>query len=253
MSSPNDQASPSAGYHIKDVPTWLWLWLVPMPYVIQLIFRYLDPQTVYYEKIFVGEASVTELSTALFLFLSIILALICAKMAKQRDLSAMAILLVIYALGCLFFFGEEISWGQHLFEWQSPEYFLEHNKRSETNLHNMAFFNKSIPKWAVVIGMTIGGVLLPYIFSRKNAHYRPGTHWIHWLFPTWICAPASAIVFLSNLAAKIPAINETARFIGVRESTELYISIFFLIYIWSLYIRFKSFYAATQPDAAIGP
>ena len=32
---------------------------------------------------------------------------------------------------------EEMSWGQHLFHFESSEYFLEHNLQNETNLHNL--------------------------------------------------------------------------------------------------------------------
>lgn len=232
---------------------WVWLWLVPLPYIIQFIFRYLDPQNRYYETVFVGEFGIIETGTNLFLFLAIIFALICARRAHGWGLSGMTALLLIYAGGCFFFLGEEVSWGQHIFQWDSPEFFLENNRRNETNLHNMEFINKSIPKWIVVIAMTVGGALLPFIFKQRKRSYQPHVHWIFWLLPTRICIPAGIIVFLSNLAAKIPAINDIARHIGVRESTELYISIFFLIYAYSLYIRMKQFNSADNPEALIGP
>ena len=31
---------------------------------------------------------------------------------------------------------EELSWGQHLFKWETPQLFLETNRQGETNLHN---------------------------------------------------------------------------------------------------------------------
>lgn len=37
---------------------------------------------------------------------------------------------------CIFVAGEEISWGQRLFGYQSPEYFLAHNEQQELTLHN---------------------------------------------------------------------------------------------------------------------
>jgi hypothetical protein len=33
---------------------------------------------------------------------------------------------------------EEISWGQHLFGFESPPFFQTHNRQAETNLHNLA-------------------------------------------------------------------------------------------------------------------
>jgi hypothetical protein len=38
---------------------------------------------------------------------------------------------------CLFAAGEEISWGQRIFGWSSPSFFLQHNAQHETNLHNL--------------------------------------------------------------------------------------------------------------------
>jgi len=38
--------------------------------------------------------------------------------------------------------GEEISWGQWIFRWSSPEAFARHNLQGETNLHNF------LPPWA---------------------------------------------------------------------------------------------------------
>ncbi len=38
-------------------------------------------------------------------------------------------------------FGEEISWGQRIFGFGTPELFMEHNVQKEFNIHNLRFFN----------------------------------------------------------------------------------------------------------------
>lgn len=43
----------------------------------------------------------------------------------------------VLGLACLYVVGEEISWGQQIFDWESPEWFKEKNLQGETNLHNM--------------------------------------------------------------------------------------------------------------------
>ena len=50
-------------------------------------------------------------------------------------------------LGLLFFvcLGEEISWGQHLFGWQTPDVIRDLNYQEETNLHNMGVFHPRNP------------------------------------------------------------------------------------------------------------
>jgi hypothetical protein len=46
-------------------------------------------------------------------------------------------------LGCFFFvaFGEEISWGQAVFGFSTPETFTQINRQDETNLHNLWLFD----------------------------------------------------------------------------------------------------------------
>ena len=52
---------------------------------------------------------------------------------------------IIGALSCLYIAGEEMSWGQHFFHWNTPEYWAELNRQEETNLHNTyAVFEKML-------------------------------------------------------------------------------------------------------------
>lgn len=43
---------------------------------------------------------------------------------------------LILALASLYVCGEEISWGQRLFSFETPHFFQQHNLQQETNLHN---------------------------------------------------------------------------------------------------------------------
>ena len=44
---------------------------------------------------------------------------------------------VLMILGLFFGYGEEISWGQRIFEVESSEFFSQNNAQNETNLHNL--------------------------------------------------------------------------------------------------------------------
>lgn len=46
-------------------------------------------------------------------------------------------LIALFSLGCLVLALEEISYGQWIFNWESPEIFKEINTQQETNLHNI--------------------------------------------------------------------------------------------------------------------
>ena len=44
---------------------------------------------------------------------------------------------LLLALACFYVVGEEISWGQRIFDIETPEFFRRHNLQQETNLHNL--------------------------------------------------------------------------------------------------------------------
>ena len=73
----------------------------------------------------------------------------------------------LVALFCLFVAGEEFSWGQRLFGYGSPEYFLANNYQQELNLHNLpgAVFR---PKWVLILALAGYGVLLPLVARSER-------------------------------------------------------------------------------------
>lgn len=66
---------------------------------------------------------------------------------------------LIMGLGTIVLAGEEISWGQHLFHWQSAE-MTKINAQHETNFHNLNL--------SLLMGLTPDDKLYPYF---KNANY----------------------------------------------------------------------------------
>lgn len=78
----------------------------------------------------------------------------------------------LIALGCVFIFGagEEISWGQRIFNWSVPGFFQEHNAQGETNLHNLIYNGVKINK--LVFGLILGIIValyflvLPFLYRK---------------------------------------------------------------------------------------
>ena len=72
----------------------------------------------------------------------------------------------ILAILCLFGAGEEVSWGQRVFDIESPNFFLSHNKQQETGLHNLVFtingIEYSLNKVLFGTGLAVG--LCIYLF-----------------------------------------------------------------------------------------
>jgi hypothetical protein len=71
--------------------------------------------------------------------------------------------IVGWALACLYFAGEEASWGQHYFGWDTPEAIAERNKQDETNLHNMSSWLNMKPRTLVETWIVVGGLVLPIV------------------------------------------------------------------------------------------
>jgi hypothetical protein len=92
----------------------------------------------------VSEDGVIEWAGALGLFAGAGL-FFAAFLAARRDrpawLSPLGVWVLLgLAVALLFLAGEEISWGQRLFGWGTPEALAEANAQDETTLHNLNLF-----------------------------------------------------------------------------------------------------------------
>jgi hypothetical protein len=94
-----------------------------------------------------GEDRLIEYLGAIFFFIASILFFACYWLSSQRGKDTphlhskrnkfYVFLAVLFFIGC----GEEISWGQRIFGWQSPKIVQEMNGQRETNFHNIEIFN----------------------------------------------------------------------------------------------------------------
>jgi len=67
----------------------------------------------------------------------VIFVTLALKFVKKKQLWP-SLVLVLLALVTLLLAGEELSWGQRIFEWATPAAFAKINAQGETNLHNLA-------------------------------------------------------------------------------------------------------------------
>ena len=113
-----------------------------------------------------------------------------------------------YAAVALFVGLEEISYGQHLFGWTSPEYFARVNIQHETNLHNLG--GQGPQRTMRAVGeflIPIWCLLFPALFPRLSKEvYKPG-HWSRYLVPRWELAVTVVLaVTLRPLHKRLPEI-----------------------------------------------
>ncbi|MFK7910217.1 MAG: hypothetical protein AB8F34_06395 [Akkermansiaceae bacterium] len=93
-----------------------------------------------------AEDGIMESGGALcFLGASIVFFFLFLKLKKQKDTVPTDIGACWWylILAALFFFvtGEEISWGQRIFGWATPDWMAENNVQEETTIHNLEIFN----------------------------------------------------------------------------------------------------------------
>lgn len=80
--------------------------------------------------------------------------------------------LILLAVLSFFGFGEEISWGQRIFDIETTGYLAENNLQGETNLHNLKIKGFKVNK--VVFSLGLGVVIFVYFFvlyflyNKKN-------------------------------------------------------------------------------------
>lgn len=75
----------------------------------------------------------------------------------------------------LFCAGEEISWGQRIFGWETPESYAEINMQDETNLHNLdnlPFHPKDIVSWFMKMFGIGFPIIFYYAFKKRDHLYR---------------------------------------------------------------------------------
>ena len=128
----------------------------------------------FYEGTYVREDGFIEWLTFLALVMGCVMnfyrANILSPFRKKRFIFG------LYFISFLFFFGlgEEISWGQRIwerfFDFQVPEFFKQYNTQGETNLHNLRFGGTKINKlvFGLILGICIGVyfLILPVLYRK---------------------------------------------------------------------------------------
>ncbi len=138
--------------------------------IVTVIYYNTDPAA--FSNWFAIEDGPVEWGTAICLLLSsLVLARNALSLLGKGRLWAAA-LTGFYAF--LFFFasGEEISWGQRIFGWESGAFFNAANAQHQTNLHNLVIGNIRLAKTLFGNGLTL--VLLLYLAALPLAYALSG-------------------------------------------------------------------------------
>ena len=141
--------------------------------------------------------------------------------------------IAIWTAALVYFAGEEASWGQWYFGWETPEKFLPFNDQGETNLHNVSSWLDQKPRILVELFVALTGFFLPLYYAaggRKKV-------WDMFVLPPRFCS-WGAVFVLSRIGDWIPA-NEFLASIGNNEFREFIIACFLSDYMVHLFAHTK--------------
>lgn len=211
-----------------------YIWLPLILLAIQLVIENVTTGALH-DRMLTENGPVETLQFLILLaaFYSAIRLLLDLKFKPPIMLSLWALLA---ALGCFYVGGEEVSWGQHFLNWNTPEYWAAINDQDETNLHNTSSWLDQKPRLLLELGVITGGLLLPLYrrFTKKQ-------------LPAWLqmIAPAEKLMFIAGLIVFIKFADKfggaTRIFLFGRSSEviEFYLYYFIWLYLVELRQRLK--------------
>lgn len=227
----------------EDLPKWLWLW-IPMGYIaLHYLLSGISHDT-YERYLGGGELGTNELLTVVLLVIAVLFGIRGLLLLRGISDWRLKLWMFLGTLGCLYFGGEEASWGQHLIGWESSEAWKAFNDQHETNLHNSDKYGPlldQLPRNLLTIGILVGAVIAPIRRRIKGVTLDPQS--IHfWIWPTWVCLPigiiAVAITWPEGIYERVTGREDPERFnITSGEVKEWCIAFFLMLYLHSFNTR----------------
>jgi hypothetical protein len=143
---------------------WLWLPLVWMVFQLAIEISFSRPV----REVIHSEYGPHELVEFLIIGIA---TLIASRTLFSMDRTAnrwLTIWVGLAFLSCFYVMIEEMSWGQTVFQWHTPEFWREINGQRETNLHNTSDWLNKKPRALLEVGIIIGGLIIPFLQRFKS-------------------------------------------------------------------------------------
>lgn len=135
----------------------LAIWLIPVAIILGGVATALLGKEAY--KWYTSEDQFCEIMQVVFYLTAFILNILVISKLWISGEKLLASLYGFVLLGLFFMLGEEVSWGQRIFGWETSEKLREINKQEETNIHNIEGVGAAFKWLQMVIGAY--GTFLP--------------------------------------------------------------------------------------------
>jgi hypothetical protein len=210
----------------RFLPSWLWLWFPPILLLIIVPIKIISPE--FYAANIDGELGLIELATPAISIIGFVIGIGTVKLAWSRVGHKERVWYLLVTLGCFYFAGEELSWGQHFFGWGTPEYLERINDQEETNIHNISSWFDQKPRLLLELWVLVGGVVMVLVnrgVTRTNNA---------WFWPTFECFPTAVLAILVRLPERIKSLFDIEQLpleLRFSEPQEYYFALFLLLYL----------------------
>ncbi|TLM74576.1 hypothetical protein [Pseudarthrobacter sp. NamB4] len=151
------------------IPPRQALLLALLPLVLAVVVAATVPFKEFYLWL-VDEDSLIEWLQFLCLLGACILLPIITFRLFRSGLARIAVLYGLVTLGVWFLTGEEISWGQRIFGWDTPEDLEEVNRQGETTVHNIRGVQELVP--VAMLLASLYGACVPLVSAALGDRWR---------------------------------------------------------------------------------
>lgn len=223
-----------------QLPRWLWLWFPPLLLLLIVPIKIIDPT--FYAAYIDGELGLIELATPILSIIGAIVGIRLIRISAKLPSTRLRVWVFMTMLGCVYFAGEELSWGQHIFGWGTPAYLEAVNDQEETNLHNISSWFDQKPRMLLELWVLVGGVILPLTRLARKQSFAP-TEERYWFWPTMELLPTAALAILVRLPERIKSlfgIEQLPLELRFSEPQEYYFALFLLLYLMSISRRLRN-------------
>ena len=227
----------------KDLSLWIWAVFPPLMLLLLIAAHFVAPEMI---PVFTRRddtpqgGHIVEHGTFVVLIPGIIAGFAAYRARKLLPDWRLGWWILMWTLACCYFAGEEVSYGQHVFGWETPEAYKALNKQQELNLHNSSSWLNQKPRILVELWVMIAGLVVPLWRGLTGAKEDPSSFW-YWIWPTIIAVPSAALF----MVFRVPKwINEAtgrhmADWLSESEVREYYIATFLAIYLLSFWYRLR--------------
>jgi hypothetical protein len=154
------------------------------------------------------------------------------QVIKKHTNTFLGIIYILLSVGLFFVAGDEISWGQRIFNIESSAYFLINNSQQETTVHNLGKVGGMVPYLYILIGCY--GAFAHFFLSKLQKRI---PHLFRFIIPSLHFFPYFYAAFFYNLITTLV----TGHTLGVySESAELMLYLGITLFIIDRFQLLKS-------------